>query len=138
MRPDFVIDASVTLPWCFLDESSTFTDDLLDKLISGWTAVVPAHWPIEVLNGVNMGRRRGRVADDTIAKFFGSLRSVNIAVDGKRMLNNFETVSTLSKKYGLTCYDAAYLELAQRTNLPLATLDKDLRKAATTASVVLF
>jgi predicted nucleic acid-binding protein len=137
LRPDFVIDASVTLPWCFLDESSTFTDDLLDKLISVRTAVVPAHWPLEVLNAVIMGRRRGRVADDTIAKFFGSLRSVNIAVDGKRMLNNFETVSTLSEKYGLTCYDAAYLELAQRTNLPLATLDKDLRKAATTASVVL-
>ena len=137
MKPSFVIDASATLPWCFLDEISAFTDALLDRAVSGDRAIVPPHWPIEVLNGVVKAKQRGRVVESTIQEFFRSLQSVNIVIDNRRTVDILGQVKRLSERHRLTAYDAAYLELAQRAELPLATLDSALQRAALAEGVPL-
>ena len=134
--PSFVADASVTLPWCFHDETTPFTDGLLSRLIAGEGIAVPAHWTAEVLNGVIKGKQRGRVDDSTIKQFFESLRSFEISIDEGSGLALFEKTRDLAERHRLTAYDAAYLELAIRSGLPLATLDDALRRAATVERVV--
>jgi predicted nucleic acid-binding protein len=133
----FVADASVTLPWCFHDETSPYTEGLLSRLITGDGIAVPAHWMIEVLNGVIQGRRRGRVDESTIQGFFESLRSFDISIDEGTGLALIAATRALAERHKLTAYDAAYLELAMRAGLPLATLDAELRSAAAAEKVTL-
>ena len=66
----FVVDASVTLTWCFEDEATTWTDGLLDRLRNGDQIVVPAHWPTEISNGMLMALRRKRIQPDRPALFW--------------------------------------------------------------------
>lgn len=128
--PGFVIDASATLPWCFADEATRWTEGLLDRLESGEEARVPAHWPIEVMNGLIMAVRRKRIDLDRVARFAGDLAALRSASSRPMPLPRWNTIIQVATEQNLTIYDAAYLELAQRTGLPLATLDGDLRKAA--------
>ena len=135
--PVFVPDASVTLPWCFEDETAPYTDALLDRLIAGEEVVVPSHWPVEALNGLMQAKKRGRVDEERIERFLQDLSSFHILVDNERSLALLRRIRGLAQQHRLTAYDAAYLELAQRTGLPLATLDGDLQKAARVAGVSL-
>ena len=132
-----VADASVTLTWCFEDEATPRTDALLAKLRTDDEAVVPAHWPVEVANALLVAIRRGRISREKEARFFQDLRALPIHIDPKSSENAFGRVFALAQQYGLTAYDAAYLELAIRESLPLATLDDDLRKASRAAGVSL-
>jgi predicted nucleic acid-binding protein len=127
---EFIPDASVSLAWCFSDEASPYTEGLLDRLTAGEEAAVPPHWPLEILNAVLQGKRRGRVAEADVQKFFTSLISFHILLDTELGLPRLDAIRTLAERHRLTSYDAAYLELAMRLHLPLATLDGDLRKAA--------
>jgi predicted nucleic acid-binding protein len=133
----FIPDASVSLGWCFSDEATPCTEALLDRLINGEEAAVPPHWPLEILNGVIQAKRKGRVAEPAVQRFFSSLVSFHIVVDPERSFLELVAVRDLAERHGLTSYDAAYLELAIRLNLPLATLDADLRKAALAEGVPL-
>ena len=135
--PVFVPDASVSLPWCFEDERRSFTEALLDRLITGEEVIVPSHWPAEILNALVHAKKRGRVAEDTIQTFLRDLSSFRIFVDTTRTLELWQRVRNLAERHRLTAYDAAYLELAQRAALPLATLDADLQKAARAEGVPL-
>ena len=135
--PRFLPDASVTLAWCFEDEASAWTDRLLVRLKSGDQATVPAHWPVEVANALLVAIRRGRITREKGTRFLEDLRALPIQVDPKSTESAFDRVFTLAEQHGLTIYDAAYLELATRENLPLATLDSDLQKAARAAGVIL-
>jgi predicted nucleic acid-binding protein len=126
----FVVDASVTLAWCFEDEATTWTDGLLDRLRIGERIVVPAHWPTEVSNGVLMALRRRRIQPDRPALFWDELAVLPIEVESPLSPTRAKAVLALSLQYGLTVYDAAYLELAQRWGIPLATLDSALLKIA--------
>ena len=126
----FVPDASVTLPWCFEDERTPYTEALLDRLIEGEAVIVPSHWPVEVLNTLVQAKKRGRVEEEGIQGFLRDLSSFHILVDEERGLALWERVRYLAEVHHLTAYDAAYLELAQRTGLPLATLDRELKNAA--------
>jgi predicted nucleic acid-binding protein len=128
--PSFVLDASATLPWRFEDEATPWTEALLDRLQSGQEVLVPAHWPPEVANALQIARRRRRITTEQISEFIEDLAALNIRLEPPKGPEQWPTILVLAEKHRLTAYDAAYLELVLRTGLPLATLDDDLRKAA--------
>jgi predicted nucleic acid-binding protein len=133
----FVPDASATLAWFFEDETSDWTESLLTRLKSGDSAVVPKHWPVEVANALVMAVRHGRIRKDKTVRFFGDLLALPIRIDSASIETTFGQVFAYADQYGLTVYDAAYLELAVREGIALATLDSDLRNAARAAGVSL-
>lgn len=135
--PGFVADASATLPWCFADESTPWTEALLDRLQGGEELRVPAHWPVEVMNGLLMAVRRKRIDLERVARFAADLTSLAIRVEPPHSPGAWPSVLRMATQQKLTVYDAAYLELAQRIGLPLATLDHDLQTAARAEGVVL-
>lgn len=133
----FVPDASATLAWFFEDETSDWREALLASLKSGDSAVVPKHWPVEVANALLMAVRRGRISKDKTARLFGDLLALPIRIDPAGSATTFGQVFAYAEQYGLTVYDAAYLELAIREGVSLATLDSDLQNAARAAGVPL-
>ncbi len=133
----FVVDASVTLAWCFEDEATAWTDGLLDRLRAGDRIAVPAHWPTEVSNGLLTALRRQRIQPDRPELFWEELAILPIEVEPPLSSDQAKTVLRLSLQYELTAYDAAYLELAKRRGFPLATLDSALMSAAAPAGVTL-
>jgi predicted nucleic acid-binding protein len=126
----FVVDASAALAWCFEDEASSWTDGLLERLRQGDRIVVPAHWPTEILNGLLVASRRKRIETGQPALFWNELARLPIEAEPALTAIQAKAVLALGEKHDLTMYDAAYLELAHRRQLPLATLDTDLRKVA--------
>jgi predicted nucleic acid-binding protein len=135
--PGFVAGASATLPWCFEEEGTPATEALLERLRSGETATVPAHWPAEVMNALVMAVRRGRIGPETSARFARDLGALPIRIEPPRSTGNWDAVVRVATEFRLTIYDAAYLELAERIGLPLASLDGDLRKAARAGGIAL-
>jgi len=132
----FVIDSSVTMTWCFEDEATPQTDHLLRRLTDEG-AHVPALWPLEVLNVLMMAERRGRISPTQRHDRQILLRSLPVTVDTETAGQAWTITNQLAERHGITLYDAAYLELAGRLGLPLATLDAELRQAATTSGVPL-
>ena len=133
----FVVDASAALAWCFEDEAGGWSDGLVERLRQGDQIAVPAHWPAEILNGLLVASRRKRIKPDQPALFWDELAKLPIRVEAAPTHRQAKTVLALGEKHRLTVYDAAYLELAQRRNLPLGTLDADLRNAAQEEGIVL-
>jgi predicted nucleic acid-binding protein len=129
--PDrFVLDASVAVAWCFEDESTSRTDRLLAALGSGGEAAVPPLWPYEISNAILAAERRKRLTQAQSGLFLASMAQLKIVVDTSPATRVFERVTDEARAHGLTVYDAAYLELCIRRDLPLATLDDKLSKAA--------
>ena len=131
-----VLDCSVALSWCFADERTPVTDALLDRVAESG-ALVPQLWPLEVLNGLCMAERRKRLDAGRRQGLADFLRALPIAVDPDTALQAWDTIQLLAIRFRLTLYDAAYLELAQRQGLPLATLDRELRAAGGALGVTL-
>ena len=125
-----VVDASVTLSWCFPDELTAMSMLVLDRLQAGDHAIVPAFWSVEVLNTLLVGERRGRITTEQTATFLDNLQSLNPALDYASIEQIAGAVQIICRTCKLTPYDALYVELAQRTGFPLATLDGAQRKAA--------
>ena len=129
-----VIDSSISLSWYFEDEASAKSQAVLDEVGENG-AVVPALWRFEVANGLQMAVRRKRIdaayRDDTLA----DLVTLDIALDSDSSAHAWSASVKLAERHGLTVYDAAYLELAQRRRLKLATLDRALIVAARTELV---
>lgn len=132
----FVLDASVTIAWCFEDETTPYTEAVLG-LLANDTAHVPAIWPLEVANALLSAERRERLEPADTARFLELLRTLPIMVDTPQGERVFGSVVASARTYGLTSYDAAYLELAMREGLSLAAQDKRLVAAATAAGVVM-
>ena len=132
----FVLDNTVTMAWCFTEEATDFTKTLLGRL-SDLTdsAVVPALWLYEVANVVELAVRKGRIPGEKALAFLDSLADLPIEVENPSRTQVFVTVRTLAGQYQLTGYDAAYLELAIRHKLPIASLDKALSRAALAAGL---
>lgn len=130
MSDPFVLDCSVTMAWFFEDEARPETDALLDRLNQGGQAVVAQHWPLEAGNTLLMGERRKRSTPADTAHFLGILGALAVETDKETGTNATSATIALARSHGLTLYDGAYLELAMRRKLPLATLDKELRAAA--------
>jgi len=133
----FVIDASATLPWCFADEATAATNAVLIRLRTGDEAIVPAHWPVEVANALLIAVRRQRISPGDAHQFLLDLEFLPIRVEATTKSLVRAEVFPIAEQYGLTVYDAAYLELAMRERSPLVTLDKDLRKAAGASGIPL-
>jgi predicted nucleic acid-binding protein len=129
MTPSFVIDASVAMTWCFKDEITPATQSLLKDLRSK-IALVPAWWYVEIANVLALTERKGRLSNNDLKDFLAVLNRVLVEVDNEAPRRAFSHLLPLCRTHGLTSYDAIYLDLAMRRNLPLATLDQTLRKAA--------
>lgn len=125
----FVVDASVTMSWCFEDEATPYTESVLGRLQDS-SAAVPAIWPLEVSNILLLGERRGRIPRSKTESFVRVLQELRVAVESERAAAALGPVLQLGREHGLTSYDASYLELAMRRGLPLATLDRRLIGAA--------
>ena len=132
MNQRFVLDASLTLTWAFTNEATPFTAHVLDSLKTTH-AVTPALWPFEVTNALLDAERRGRINAVQQVEFLERLRLLPIHIEHRPAAWLGHQKLPLARTHRLTAYDAAYLELAIREGLPLATLDGDLRKAVTAA-----
>jgi predicted nucleic acid-binding protein len=132
----FVLDNTVTMAWCFTDEATEFTETLLHRL-SDLTdsAIVPALWLYEVVNVTELAVRKGRITAEKAYAFLESLADLPIAIENPSLPQVFVSVRALVGQYKLTAYDASYLELAIRHDLPIAASDKALVQAAQAAGV---
>jgi predicted nucleic acid-binding protein len=130
----FVLDASVAMAWCFEDETTGDTEAMLDKLTED-PAVVPSLWEFEVANVLLVAERRGRLTEFQAARFVELLGRLPITVD--LAPPTMTTLLAAGRRHELSAYDAAYLVLAERDGIPLATQDEKLRAAARSAGVPL-
>ncbi len=130
----FVVDTSLTLSWCFADEATPYSLSVLAALQNTY-AVVPALWPFEVANVLALAERRQRITQEGIAAFLETLRRLPIQIERREAFWLWQAVLPLAREHQLSAYDAAYLELAQRERMNLATLDHDLQKAGHTLGV---
>ena len=131
-----VLDPSVALGWYFEDERSPALDALLDRVVEAG-AVVPVLWRLEVANGLQTALRRKRIDAHFRDAAIAQLACLPIAFDPDMNSHAWVETLRLSDRFALTMYDAAYLELAVRRRLPLASLDGDLRRAAQSLGTVL-
>ena len=135
---DFVLDASVTLAWCFEDENDVYADSVLGFL-GDHIAVVPALWFSEIANAIAVAERRRQIRRAEISRTVVLISSIAISVDHSVTIQPWMTnVISLARRTNLSSYDATYLELAMRLGLPLATTDGALRLAATNLDVPAF
>ncbi len=130
-----VLDSSIALSWCMPDENSEKTDAIQQR-VAEQGALAPAHWPLEVANALLMAVRRRRIDARFCAAALRDLASVPIALDAETSARAWHDTLRLAEAHRLTVYDAAYLELAQRQRLPLATLDLDMLAAARALGLV--
>jgi predicted nucleic acid-binding protein len=131
-----VLDASVVIGWAY-KEAPALLDELIRRVAED-VACVPAHWALEVTNTLTISERRGRLGGGQRDEILDAIRLLPIRPDDETWLRAWDQIPGLAVQYGLTTYDAAYLELALRLEAPLATLDQDLARAARAAKVWLF
>jgi predicted nucleic acid-binding protein len=137
VTPRFVVDNSVVMSWCFQDEMSEYADAVLNRL-ADTQALVPGIWPLEVTNVLLMAQRKKRLGRGGSARFLELLRSLPIVVEQELPARVFSEIFALAEDFGLSTYDASYLDLAMREGLQLASLDQRLRKAAKDCRVPIF
>ncbi|AMP04014.1 type II toxin-antitoxin system VapC family toxin [Collimonas pratensis] len=140
MSGGFVLDASVTIRWALNDGSPAdraYADQVLDSLAlaSAW---VPALWYTETIHVLRCAEEREKFGESALTGFVYRLGQLPIHLDAAAPSGIQLAVAAISREFRLSGYDAQYLELARRRNLPLATLDKDLRKAAKKAGVPIY
>lgn len=129
MKNNFVLDCSVTMAWCFLDETSSYAKRARAMLEDN-EAKVPMLWPIEVANTLCIAERQKRINKYESMRFKSLLNELPISLDDKTASKALEDTLDIARNINITVYDATYLELALRDNIPIATLDKKLQKAA--------
>ena len=132
----FVLDASVALAWSFRDEQNAYAHRMLRRLEDD-PAVVPVVWLLEVANGLLVAERRGRFTAADVAQVYGTLADLPIEWSDLTLDQALGPVLDLARAHGLSAYDAAYLELAMREGLPLATQDEALRASSQRVGVPL-
>ncbi len=129
------MDASVTLMWCFDDETTDASQSLLKRLLLEG-GLAPGHWPVEVANGLLSAERRGRVAPGKLTTARAALGALPVDVVPMDLETGLAALDVASTQ-ALTVYDAAYLALAQSRGLALATADQRLAAACRTVGVPL-
>lgn len=125
----FVLDCSVTMAWAFDDEDVPHAAAIRDDLVRS-EAFVPWLWTLEVGNALLVAERRGRLTTTESDRFVELLGRLPLRIEATAVDRVLPDVLALGRRTGLSSYDAAYLELAGRLGLPLATLDERLRRAA--------
>jgi len=136
----FVLDNSVAMRWLLgttKPEESVYAGKVLEVLAAG-QAMVPSLWALEVANVIAKAESKGQVTEARSQTFLALLARLNIVDDKATVAHALGDTLNLARRYKLSAYDAAYLELAMRKGLPLATLDAELAKAAASAGVTIF
>ena len=133
----FVLDGSVTLAWLFHDEQNAYADAIVARL-PNVEMLVPRLWHLEVANVLVVSERRGRCTQADMTKWFGLLANLPITVDPATERQAWSDTVALARQHRLSVYDAAYLELSIREQVPIATLDRQLEVAAMAIGVPLF
>jgi predicted nucleic acid-binding protein len=131
-----VIDASVAVAWCARSQGNTFTDSVLNAVAESG-GHVPAQFLFEVIHSLIRLERRGTIVQSALDEFVRSVQHLPLTVDAAYETTEMATLYALARRYDLKIYDAAYLDLARRTGLPLATRDVALARAARDAGVAL-
>jgi predicted nucleic acid-binding protein len=126
----FVLDASIVLTWCFPDEEAQKAQKISERIALGDQPAVPAFWRNEVLNALLVGERRKRLTNELIHAFIKDLELLPVEIDTPAAGTVFHSTQDLCRKHALTAYDAAYLELAVRQRIAIATADDALQRAA--------
>lgn len=134
---EFVLDGSLALAWYFKDEAIPYADAVAASFPAS-RAIVPVIWPLEIANAVLMGERRQRSTEAQATRWLRYLGSLPIAVDEETNDRAWSDVLNLARAHRLSAYDAAYVELALRRGLLLATLDEKLRSTASALGVSMF
>ena len=137
---NFVLDNSVAMRWLFPNThpaDNLYAAQVLDSLVTA-QAFVPALWPLEVANVIAKAERKGLITEARAQAFLALLGRLNIVHDHATVDHALGDTLNLARRYQLSAYDACYLELAMRRNLPLATLDAELATAAGLAGVPRF
>ncbi len=137
MAGDFVVDNSVVMAWCFLEEKNEQADEALDAL-TRVSAHVPSIWPLEVLNVLLAAERRNRISTADSIRFLELLEQLPIEVENEAVARRMGDLLHLARANGLSSYDTSYLDLALRKGMPLATADRNLIRAARECRVSLF
>jgi predicted nucleic acid-binding protein len=132
----FILDCSVSISWCLVDEASTYTDTVL-ALLEEAEAIVPMIWHAEMANTLVVSERRERLTQLQTNEAIAFLRSLPISIDMETSANAWNRTLELARQYNLAAYAAAYLELTLRKQLLLATIDNKLAEAAKDCGVFL-
>jgi len=130
--PLFVVDCSVSIPWLIEAQVDAYTEAALDALLVGST-LAPRWWQVEVVNVLLALERRQRLAPDKAVELLRYLQRLPVRL--RDSVSSAFELHALAQRYGLTSYDALYLEAALATGLPLATRDAALRQAAKDSGV---
>lgn len=133
---DFVLDASISAAWVLEDEQSDLADEVIDSLAIK-IAVVPHLWALEMGNILLVAERRGRIDAEKRVLMLQAIQDLGVSEEPQPQSITFGVLQELAVRHRLSAYDAAYLELAVRLKLPLATLDEALRRAAVLENVEL-
>jgi predicted nucleic acid-binding protein len=132
----FVLDASVALAWFVDRPTAPYADHIRELLLRGSRAIVPTLWHMEMANGFIVAERRGVLTPSDILEALENLEEVILrAIENSRDSVSMRRALNASRKFGLTAYDAVYLETALGQGVPLATLDRQLKAAASKAGV---
>ena len=132
-----VVDASIAMGWIARTQATLLTDAALTAVAREF-ARVPAYFGIEMARALRNHERRNLLASDVVDAGLAQLRALPLREDAVKTLDAVPAIVALARRHGLRIADAAYLELALRTDLPLATRDVALARAASTAGVTLF
>jgi predicted nucleic acid-binding protein len=132
-----VVDTSIAVAWVARNQADALTEAVADA-VSTAGGVVPVHFQLELINALRQLERRGRLSNAVVDGFLAELPLLPIEIDRVAMDHVASMILPLARAHDLTLYDAAYLELALRTKLPLATRDSELRAAAAAAGAALF
>jgi predicted nucleic acid-binding protein len=132
-----VVDASVALAWALPDESNTYADAVLAAVERDGLRV-PELWAREIANGLTVAYLRNRITFADENAFLAALSRLTIESEAASPLKIIREGTEAARRYGLTAYDAAYVDLAAREGLPLTTLDRAMRKAAEQAGITVF
>lgn len=133
----FVLDCSVAISWCLQDEDSTYANAVLTLLSSQNQVVIPSIWWLEITNVLLVAERRQRSTSIQSDQAIRMLQSLPILIDTTSMQETLGSILTFGRDYNLATYDAAYLELAMREKLLLATLDQKLATVAHNLGILL-
>ena len=121
-----VVDNSVFLAWCLGEEDDLAAVETMLH-IANEGGVAPRIWWHEFRNALLVNERRGRISAEQMSKVLAASLALNIEIDES---HDEAQLLDFARRFDLTVYDAAYLEVAFRRGLPLATFDHQLRKAA--------
>ena len=134
----FVLDASVALAWFLDNPVSVYAVRVKRDLLAGARAVVPALWHLEMANGLLVAERRGILTATEASRSLIDIEHLTVQIETISDLVSARQALSTARSFLLSAYDAVYLDTARQGGLPLATLDKSLRAAASRADVELF